>query len=609
MKVRTLRTRIIVAFFSVIAVVGLFTALLGYHVINKDIIDRTQAEVRRGLEAAHAYFYGEIFLIEQAFNLVDDYSDPEGFKQKVGLDYIRIVERKDRESNPSEIVRRAFFGIGLGGIRIIKEEELELLGPKLKERVQTPILDTPRARPSDKKILLDAMAIEFAKPLEIRDGKVEKVIYAGKIINRHYTLVDRMRDLVFENQSYNNRPTGTVTIFQDDVRITTNVLDTSSNRAVGTRVSSEVYNAVVKHRQMWVDRAFVVAEWYLTAYEPIMDIDGKIIGMLYVGLLEQPFLDMRWNILLAFIGVLVLAGFLAGGLSLLLSASIYRPVINLTQGTVRISQGALHHRIKNDSSVKELNRMARAFNRMAEKLDERQKSLEVSNQKLEGLNKSYLDLVSFVSHELKGILASTILNAYSVRDGFLGMINFKQRKALDSVARNLDYLEATVKNFLNLSRLEKGELAVTRQEIRLRDDVLNDVIDSFSKIMNEKNMRLENSVSGDARINADRDLLQIVLNNLVGNAVKYGLPEGIIRIDIQEREGRQEIEVYNEGRPLTGAETRKLFEKFTRLECPETRREKGTGLGLYIVRRIMEAHSGEIRIEPREQGNSFIITI
>ena len=117
--------------------------------------------------------------------------------------------------------------------------------------------------------------------------------------------------------------------------------------------------------------------------------------------------------------------------------------------------------------------MAEAFNAMALGLKEREESLRVSNEKLADSNKSYIDLIGFVAHELKGILASAVMNAYAVRDGYLGMVNFKQRKAMDSVTRNLDYLDATVKKFLNLGRIERGELAVNKTGLNLKKDVFD----------------------------------------------------------------------------------------------------------------------------------------
>ena len=123
--------------------------------------------------------------------------------------------------------------------------------------------------------------------------------------------------------------------------------------------------------------------------------------------------------------------------------------------------------VETETELKEINQLIESFNHMSEKLEEREKSLCITNEKLADLNKRYIDLIGFVSHELKGILASVVIHAYSVRDGFLGPLNEKQKKAMDAVTRNLDYLSATVKKFLNLGKIEKGELKANKSLIKI----------------------------------------------------------------------------------------------------------------------------------------------
>lgn len=90
-------------------------------------------------------------------------------------------------------------------------------------------------------------------------------------------------------------------MFLDDVRINTNVPLKAGERALGTRVSDEVRTQVLDNGKIWIDRAFVVNDWYISSYEPIIDVDGKRVGMLYAGFLEAPFRHELWKAL----GVLV----------------------------------------------------------------------------------------------------------------------------------------------------------------------------------------------------------------------------------------------------------------------------------------------------------------
>ena len=448
MKKRSLKTRLISSFVAVIGCLGLFLLLLGYFSVNSYVINRTQQEAINDLKIARSVFDGRLKEIGRAFELSAGRTDLKDLKKLLGLDYVEYANSKN--SSVSLIAARAFSGRGSGGIRLMDKTELLRHNPRLADLATTKIKETPQARPSQRRELDQVMVMEYALPLLDDQGQTYRVLYGGKVINYDFSLVDEIHDVVFEIQLYNNKPVGTVTIFQDDVRITTNVTDDQGQRAVGTRVSERVYHKVIEQGQPWLNRAFVVTDWYLTGYEPIRDINGRPIGMLYVGILEKPFLLLRRNILLALSLIILLGVGVSAGLAFVLAGRITKPVDRLLIATQHLAGGNLEHRLNSETDLKELNELAESFNEMANQISSRDKSLKA-------LNKSYLDLIGFVTHELKGILATTLLNAYTVRDGYLGIINFKQRRALDAVTRNLDYFDATVKNFLNLSRIEKGE--------------------------------------------------------------------------------------------------------------------------------------------------------
>ena len=100
--------------------------------------------------------------------------------------------------------------------------------------------------------------------------------------------------MVYRAASLPEGSQGTATLFLDDVRITTNVRLFEGRRALGTRVSSIVRSTVLDQGKTWLDSAFVVNDWYISAYEPIIDSYGKRIGMLYVGFPEAPFTHARY---------------------------------------------------------------------------------------------------------------------------------------------------------------------------------------------------------------------------------------------------------------------------------------------------------------------------
>jgi len=606
----SVKTRILSSFLMVILVLSMSIALLGYWVIQKDIIERAERKVRNDLKTARMVYTAEIERIGQALRLVSPNGNIDALREKLNLHYLRYVEQPGFASLRSEIAKAAVKAAEpVGGTRIIPAPELALVGDHCPGSLPIEIVPTPMARPTDKKVLDAAMAKEYALPVRDDAGEIKAVLYGGRIVNRDYTLVDRIREMVFGEEEYKLKPSGTVTIFQDDARVSTNVENEDGQRAIGTRVSEQVYRAVVEQGRTWHERAFVVTDYYKSAYEPIRNIEGDIVGILYVGILEQPFNDMARQVFMLFLLSVAGVSVIAVLFSFILAGVISRPLTEVVHASECLASGDWGCRVDTGTPIKEINSMGEAFNAMALGLKERDQSLRVSNQKLAAMNKNYVDLIAFVAHELKGILASAVMNAYAVRDGYLGMVNFKQRKALDSVTRNLDYLDATVKKFLNLGRVERGELSVNKTPLNMKKDVFDSSITSLAAMAAKKTVKIANDVSPETVVQADSDLMQIVANNLVSNAIKYSPDGGQIRITAQPVDGMIEVDVYNDSTPMSLEQISRLFRKFSRLENAETRKVKGTGLGLYITRQIVERHGGSIQVVPREHGNSFVFQI
>jgi signal transduction histidine kinase len=281
----------------------------------------------------------------------------------------------------------------------------------------------------------------------------------------------------------------------------------------------------------------------------------------------------------------------------------------MLKATRKLSAGKLGYEVDKETGTLEFDELAQSFNKMSAQLHDREDSLKKINEELAALNKNYLDLVGFVSHELKGIVASTIMNAAAVRDGFFGQINEKQKQSLKSVTKNLHYFRETVRKFLDLSRIEKGELHINKKQIKLREEVFEPSLENFNAEIADKQMIVTNDINAEIQVNGDLDLLNIVANNLIGNAVKYGQEKGKIILKSEVRKNKVQIEVYNDSRPIREEEKEKLFKKFSRLEDSKDKKIKGTGLGLFLTKEIISQHGGDIWIRPEENGNTFIFQI
>lgn len=639
MKIRKLRTKLLLSFFVVITVFGSAIGILGYYVIEKDIIQRAQERVKSDLNSAREVYREEIDSLKDVvrftalrFFLKDALSegDTEGLQKELqnvrtseSLDILTLTNAEGRviirAQNPSvygdnqannELVNSVLSEKHvIAGTVIVPKEELSKEGVWLAEQAHIKIIPTPKATPGPETEQSSGMCIKAAAPVFDYEGELIGVLYGGNLLNRNYEIVDKVKEIVYQKARYKGKDIGTATIFQGDLRISTNVTGENGSRAIGTRVSQEVYRRVLEKGQPWTARAFVVNDWYKTAYEPIVDINGEIIGILYVGTLEKPFNDMARNIFFLFILIVLIATLLAGTLAMILSAMVSRPLTHMLKATERLSAGELGYRVDVKTKTKELNTLASSFNEMASQLEDRDRNLGISNEKLATLNKTYLDLVGFVSHELKGILVSTIVNAYSVRDGFFGDINPEQKKALDAITRNLDYLAETVRKFLNLSRIEKGELSFKKTELYLKQDIFNTAVETFSGQIVEKQIKIVNNIAPQIKVKCDGDLLLIAANNLVGNAVSYGFDKGKVVLSSRDIGDKVQIEIYNDSEPIGEEEKVIIFNRFSRLNTAYDKKIRGTGLGLFITKEIIEKHGGRIWVESKENGNSFIFQI
>jgi len=639
MKTKKLRTNILVSFDIVIVAFSLLVAILGYYVIEKEVINRAQTKVKNDLNSAREIYIQELENVKDKvrftalrFFIKDAISDNDRQTLTSELDKIRKSESLDiltltdafgkvinRSRNPSvtednqaddQMVGKVLSNREvITGTVIVPTEELLKEGRDLAEQAHISFVSTPKAKRRTETQETSGMMIKAAAPVFGYDGRLLGVLYGGKLLNKNYEIVDKVKDIVYKGETYKGKDVGTATIFQGDLRISTNVKTQDSSRAVGTRVSEEVYEQVLVKGMPWVARAFVVNHWYKTAYEPIRDIDGHIIGILYVGTLEQPFTYMARNIFIGFLIIVIVATALAATLEIVLTGTISRPLERMLKATKEISEGTLGYKVNTETGTMELDALAASFNEMSAQLRQREETLKKINEELKAMNKTYLDLVGFVSHELKGIVATAIMNVAAVRDGLFGEINAKQKLSLEAITKSLHYLRETVRKFLDLSRIEKGELLVNRAELRLREDVFDPCLETFGGQIAEKNMEIINNIAAGIKVQGDLDLLHIAANNILGNAVKYGLEKGKVVLSSEDLPNKVQVEIYNDSMPIREEEKAKLFKKFTRLEDAEDKKIKGTGLGLFITKEIILKHGGDIWVEPKVNGNSFIFQI
>lgn len=279
-----------------------------------------------------------------------------------------------------------------------------------------------------------------------------------------------------------------------------------------------------------------------------------------------------------------------------ISKQLMQPVAELTRSATELANGNFSTRVTPGGSA-ELAQLATTFNRMAEQLEH---SFTVQQE----MERSRKELVAAISHDLRTPLASLRLMTEAVSDG----VADQQQTAvfLERMRGEVQYMTTLIEDLFELSSLEAGSLKLNLERGTLAD-LISDTLESLRNQARQKQQSLEGEIRGELpEIAFDSHQIQRVLNNLVGNAIRYTGPGGEIRLLAQARDGRVVVSVQDNGEGIPAADQAKIFEPFYRGERSRGREHGGTGLGLAIAQRLVEAHHGRITVESREgQGSTF----
>jgi two-component system NtrC family sensor kinase len=495
---------------------------------------------------------------------------------------------------------------GKGGVatQLVPRARLEREGgDALAERAFLALEETPRARPTLREAESRGLIMTAAIPVRSR-GQVVAALYGGVLLNRNVEITDEIRSTLYGTQGAEELPLGTATIFLGDARIATTVRLENGNRALGTRVSKEVADRVLDNGRPWVGRAFVVRDWYLTAYEPIRDSEERIVGMLYVGILERPFDELGAPIIWRYVGLTLLVVLLSLALAYFLADRIARPIHRLVLAARTVHEGSYPEPVETTGASSESAALIEAFNEMVVALREREEKLSEANVRLEALNRSYMETLSFVTHQLNTPVASMMNYTYLLEGEFLGPLTEKQRKAVRVLDASTRRLTEMVRHYLGLARVERGELRPSPVRVAVRAEVLDPLLEALEPQLAEREMALECTVPPEVAVQADANMTRDVFENLLGNAIKYGGQGARISITAHEAGEMVAFAVGNGGGGIPAELIPRLFQKFSRLESQVAAgpRPKGTGLGLFLCKHIVEAHGGEISVTSRATG-------
>lgn len=559
-------------------------------------------------------------------------------RQSRNMDFIRFL-MPDELANLQEDALHPHLaslhrGENLAGLTLLNGDELEAIQPGLSQQARILLIDTPHAAPTTRTIEDRAMVLRTLYPVLNDFGTLVGVLDAGIIFNRNTGIVDMIRDLVYGPGTLPENGIGTVTLFLDDVRISTNVPQmipetvvgkplSLNDRAIGTRVSKAVKQHVLTQGNKWVDRAFVVNDWYISAYQPLLDINNRKIGMIYTGFTEAPFSRIYYKTLLESVIMIGLIMLFSGLLVFQKGRQLLQPLSYLHDTVKAVRRGDIRQRIGTLESRDELADLAEEFDKMLELLEERDRQIRQANDDLEAqvekrtlslrrrtealkqhirllkttrrqlLDKEKLavlgELTAGIAHEINNP-AAVILGSIDLLVDELGDAATPAQGEIDMIIQQVYRIRALINNLLQYSR--PGIYVDSHQQQNI-NQVCDDTLLLVRHALDKQQVKVTLDYQASCPVEINTQQIQQVLVNLILNAAHAMDAAGDIHLSTTDwLEGDNlkgvRITVSDQGQGISAEHLEKIFDPFF------TTKESGTGLGLSVSYGIVQRHGGQL---------------
>ena len=573
-------------------------------------------------------------------------SQVKALQQREGFSFLNVIYASAEEKkNPEDFKNRrwstslskALQGESSVGIEIYSSDDLRKQSQQLYEQVQLPLIKTPFAQSTARTHEDRGMMIRAIYPVKDSQGALIALLEGGVLLNNNFDFVDAIRDLAYGEGSLPKGSIGTVTVFLDDVRISTNVPLKQGERALGTRVSKQVRSKVLDQGSTWIDRAFVVNDWYVSSYEPILDIDGKRVGMLYAGFLEKPFRDELWKALAVLVLMFLSLMLLSAWAAIRGARKIFKPIEKMSD-VVHSTQEGQSKRVGVITSQDELGTLSHEFDDMLDqlqlrnteiqnwadsledKVEVRTTELQKKNTDLENsiqlLRKTRQQLVvaeklaalgeltAGVAHEINNPTAVMLGNLDVVVDE-LGEDAAPVQQEIDLVIEQIYRIRDIINRLLQYANPDKYSDYHEQVDV---NSLVKETIKLVSHLSNETPFEINTDLQTTQTVGINPQELQQVIVNLLVNAI-HVLPETGGKIQLVTRDWDKQgvvLTISDNGKGIGAESQKKIFDPFFSTK----EHGEGTGLGLSISYNLMRRYGGNITVDSNlGEGATFSIWI
>ena len=551
--------------------------------------------------------------------------------QKLDFLHFFTVDRSRQHAASEAVIQSALAGTAATETAVFSAEQLRQIDPRLAARAQTPLLATVNAVPDQRLLEERGLVIHTAAPVRDAAGRLLGVLAGGVLLNQNLDFIDRLNEIVYPDGALPFGSAGTATLFLGDVRVATNVRLFEGGRAIGTRVSAAVHKTVLETGQRWLDRAFVVKDWYVSAYEPLLDSREQRVGMLYVGFLDEPFARARRQAFAVIVGLFALAMGSAGVFAVLWARRVFKPIERMHATMHAIEQGSVEARVGPVASQDELGVVATHFDRLLDRLQAQAASLKRWGESLDtkvaertaALEQAVADLRAAQSQlvmsekmaaigQLTAGVAHEINNPIAVIQGNLDVLRDLLGPAAAPVAPEIRLIHEQVQRIrlivAKLLQFARPQEYVGYLEPVAPAQLIQDSLVLVGHLLRKGKVSVMQQIESTRRVQCNRNELQQVLINLMVNAIEAMPDGGILTLAAEDWDEADmplglRLVVADSGPGISAADRERLFKPFFTAHKPD-----GNGLGLWVSQSLVERYGGRISIENGAgRGTRFVV--
>lgn len=557
------------------------------------------------------------------------------YRVRLGLDYLYLaspaggmVAASPRGAHPLHGPGAAPARGARNLIEVLDQAELRAISPGLAARAEIVMVDATGQKPQQTETR--GMVVQSVVAASQPGTGAPAIMVGGILLNRNLSVIDRINELIYRPDTLPPGAHATVSLFLGDMRISTNVTVAGGARALGTRASAIVRDRVLGQGQVWLARAQVLQDRYISAYAPVEDSARQRIGMIYVGILERPFAEAKRRTVLLVLAAFLLVALVTVPVFLRWAGSIFRPLEKIAETFARLRGGDLSARSGVTRGADEIAGLAMLLDRLLAQLQDRDRQLCAWNDALNlrveertaALRQAVRELEAATHQlvqseklaalgEISAGIAHEINNPLAVIQGNLDVL----REILGPTARPADTeLRLIDEQIHRISQIVTRLLDFARMDEPGEGEPATDPVQAVAEceplvrhMLARGTVAMRHDLRSTQRVRIGRVALQQVLVNLIANAI-HAMPEGG-EIRIASRDAAFDgapgvtLELSDTGTGIPPEILGQIFEPFV----TSRGRKGGTGLGLSICRRLVERQGGSITVESDATGSRFRI--